>query len=617
MRILVLLFLIFGISEAEINRGMRLVMEKEPKIAFLVANSQYRQSQFFRDLKNPKNDVQAIAKKLKKLGFRVMTGYNLSDIALQKKLKRFYSFLKRAENGVGLFYYAGHGIEVGGVNYLIPSDINVEEAEYVPYRATPLNPIIEKMEKTGKRLNIAVLDACRENPFESRGGIHKGGLASFSASGTFIAYSAESGKMASDGKGKFSPFAKAFLKHIEKPQKIEEFFKDVRRDVRVETHKNQTPATYNLIDGDFYFVLPKNSRETSYFPQKVSNYSKPKKHRLYISTTPNNARVRIMNINPKYRDGIDLGTDKALVEVTKSGYRKYLKWHRNLKDNAVLDIRLERKKHYDNNNWHLAINKWSDRFDLGLPRSKEELKKVRGIFSSGRGYEKGYAKRHPNKDISYYYFANIVWNRITYIPKEIGNMTNLKELDLHCHQIKEIPKEIGNLTKLTYFEIYDGGQIEKIPSSIGNLTNLTKLHLRLNQIKEIPPSIGNLTNLITLNLGYNQIKEIPSSIGYFTNLTYLSLNNNQIKEIPSSIGYFTNLTYLGLYDNPIKEIPTSIGNLINLKALLLTKNQIKEIPISLNRLTKLRNFFNGSSWIDSRKPSETPLQFLHRALELK
>jgi len=344
MRILVLLFLIFGISEAEINRGMRLVMEKEPKIAFLVANSKYRQSEFFRDLKNPKNDVQAIAKKLKKLGFRVMTGYNLSDIALQKKLKRFYSFLKRAENGVGLFYYAGHGIEVGGVNYLIPSDINVEEAEYVPYRATPLNPIIEKMEKTGKRLNIAVLDACRENPFESRGGIHKGGLASFSASGTFIAYSAESGKMASDGKGKFSPFAKAFLKHIEKPQKIEEFFKDVRRDVRIETHKNQTPATYNLIDGDFYFVLPKKGDDISYFPQKVSNYSESQKHRLYISITPNNARVRIMNINPKYRDGIDLGTDKALVEVTKSGYRKYLKWHRNLEDNTILDIELERKK---------------------------------------------------------------------------------------------------------------------------------------------------------------------------------------------------------------------------------------------------------------------------------
>jgi len=142
MRILILFSLVFAFLDANIDRGMRLKMENESKIALVVGNSSYSKSQYFKDLKNPKNDVLAVSKKLKKLGFRVLAGYNLSDIQLQRKLKKFYSLLEKVEDGVGLFYFAGHGIEVNGINYLIPSDINVEEAEYVPYRSTPLNPII-------------------------------------------------------------------------------------------------------------------------------------------------------------------------------------------------------------------------------------------------------------------------------------------------------------------------------------------------------------------------------------------------------------------------------------------------------------------------------------------
>jgi hypothetical protein len=339
MRIFLVLLLLFSSTSLfSLERKMRLKMKNEPKVALVVGNSSFPKSKYFADLDNPKNDVKAVAKKLRKLGFKVLEGYNLSDLELQEKLDHFYSLLKSKKEGVGLFYFAGHGIEVNGINYLIPSDISVKDVKYVPYRSTPLNPIVESMNKTGKRLNIAVLDACRENPFTSRGNNKRGGLAPFSASGTFIAYSAESGKFAEDGTGQtLSPFAKAFVKHIEKPQKIEEFFKDVRVDVYKDTDGEQTPVTQNLIRGDFYFKLPSESDFVTPEEPKISA-----KNRIYVSTTPSGARVRILNIRPKYFDGIDLKTDKALIEVTKSGYKKYLKWHRNLKDEAVISVELEK-----------------------------------------------------------------------------------------------------------------------------------------------------------------------------------------------------------------------------------------------------------------------------------
>jgi hypothetical protein len=253
--------------------------------------------------------------------------------------------------GVGLFYFAGHGIEVGGVNYLIPSDIRVSNQKYIPYKSTPLNPIIEMMNETGKRLNIAILDACRENPFTSTRNNKRGGLASFSASGTFVAYSAESGKLAEDGSGNLSPFAESFIKELDRPQTIERLFKNVRTDVHTKTGGKQTPETKNLIMGDFYFKLPEEivgssptmtkRNQTMTGTNVTSSEVKRSKHRIYVSTTPENARVRILNIKPKYVDGIDLKTNKALVEVTKSGYKKYLKWHRNLKDEAVISVELE------------------------------------------------------------------------------------------------------------------------------------------------------------------------------------------------------------------------------------------------------------------------------------
>ncbi|EJF06451.1 hypothetical protein ThvES_00014730 [Thiovulum sp. ES] len=331
-----------------LDHAMRLKMEAESKVALVVGNSEYSKSNYFDKLPNPTNDVREISRKLKSLGFAVIEGHNLSESELNRKLKMLYYKLSKSEKGVGLFYFAGHGVEFGGENYLIPSDISLDKRDGLPIFSTQLSPILSKMNATGKRLNIAIIDACRENPFveQPSRGAKIGGLVNVQASGTFVAYSAESGKVANDGTGQLSPFAKALSENIETPQSIESLFKKVRVSVKRETDEEQIPTTYSSIDGEFYFKLPSEDDLKQVQIQQVQRQNdKPvsKKNRIYVSTTPSDAKVRILNIRPKYYNGIDLKTDKALLEVSKSGYKKYLKWHRNLGDEVVLSVELERK----------------------------------------------------------------------------------------------------------------------------------------------------------------------------------------------------------------------------------------------------------------------------------
>ncbi len=195
------------------------------------------------------------------------------------------------------------------------------------------------------------------------------------------------------------------------------------------------------------------------------------------------------------------------------------------------------------------IEKWSDEFNLELPKGWVKLAKLKKIEANNKG--------------------------ITYIPQEIWYLGNLQVLNLRSNKIKEIPE------------------------SIGNLSNLQELHLWQNQIKEIPESIGNLSNLKELSLYENQIKEIPESIGNLSNLQVLGLRTNIIKEIPENIGNLSNLKELSLYENQIKEIPESIGNLSNLQKLHLNKNKIKKVPETFEKLYILKELYLDNNSLSS------------------
>ena len=193
-------------------------------------------------------------------------------------------------------------------------------------------------------------------------------------------------------------------------------------------------------------------------------------------------------------------------------------------------------------------------------------------------------------------------NKLTTVPAEISNLTNLTSLDLYSNQVTTLPSEIGNLTKLTKLEI-GNNQMTSLPAKIGNLTQLTNLSLHSNQITTLPAEIGNLTQLTNLTLSNNQITNLPAEIGNLTNLTYLNLISNQLTNLLSEIGNLTNLTDLWLTSNQITSVPAEIGNLTNLIWLSLADNQITSVPAEIGNLSNLTDL-----WLYSNQLTSVPAE---------
>ncbi|HYJ91531.1 MAG TPA: caspase family protein [Pyrinomonadaceae bacterium] len=223
------------------------------RVALVIGNADYIKA---RTLANPANDATDMAKTLNDLGFTVINGTNLNLKQMNDKVREFGDTL-RASGGVGLFYYAGHGIQVGGKNYLIPVDAEIPREDEIDFNALNLDLVLRKMATANNGLNIVILDACRNNPFArswSRGE-DEGGLAQISApTGTFIAYSTSPDRTASDGSGRNGLYTTELLKVIRQPAlKIEEAFKQVTIAVDRASSGKQVPWTSSSLRGDFYF----------------------------------------------------------------------------------------------------------------------------------------------------------------------------------------------------------------------------------------------------------------------------------------------------------------------------------------------------------------------------
>ncbi len=238
----------------------QLTAEKPPvsnkRTALVIGNANYQTA---RTLANPVNDATDMAAALKELGFDVISGTDLTLRQMREKVREFGDKLK-ANGGVGLFYYAGHGVQVKGTNYLIPVDADIAREDEIEDSAYSLDSLFGKVATANNGLNIVILDACRNNPFArswSRS-LDAGGLAQVNApTGTIIAYATEVNKTASDGPGRNGVYTGEFLKAMKRPYvKIEETFKDVLRAVRESSKGNQTPWLSTSISGDFFFVPP-------------------------------------------------------------------------------------------------------------------------------------------------------------------------------------------------------------------------------------------------------------------------------------------------------------------------------------------------------------------------
>jgi formylglycine-generating enzyme required for sulfatase activity len=271
------------------------------RIALVIGNSSYKTA----SLKNPVNDAMDMTKILKELGFGVTTLYNASYGEMFQAVRAFGSELSQAR--VGLFYFAGHGMQVKGRNYLIPVDADIQAEEEAAYTAIDAGLVLSKMERAGNRTNIVILDACRDNPFARSFRTSQRGLSVMDAPrGSLIVYATAPGSVAADGAGRNGIFTGAFLRHVGKPGiDVEIMLRNVRRDVMAATNNAQVPWSSSSLVESFYFVEIKEIVEK---PEKTQ-----------IETEFGAIRVGVKSAGELFVDGVRTSRLSAGATTTLEG----------------------------------------------------------------------------------------------------------------------------------------------------------------------------------------------------------------------------------------------------------------------------------------------------------
>jgi hypothetical protein len=288
-----------------------LIVEKSKRIALVIGNAAYKAS----PLANPVNDASAMAQLLGELGFEVIYKQNASQAEMKRAIREFGD--KIVKGDVALFYYAGHGAQMNGENYLIPVDAVITKEEEIEYESVNAGFALAQMASAANTLNIVILDACRNNPFARSFRSQSQGLAQIRApAGTIIAYATEPGSVAADGKGKNGLYTEELLKSMRAPGlKIEDVFKQVRVAVRKKSQGKQTPWESSSLEGDFYFVQPgDNKTQTTAgvdtadvslelkFWESIENSKDPKDFEAYLNKYPNGDFVDLANNRIKSLD---------------------------------------------------------------------------------------------------------------------------------------------------------------------------------------------------------------------------------------------------------------------------------------------------------------------------
>ena len=229
------------------DRGMA-----ERKVALVIGNSSYKSV----PLKNPQNDARDVAAALRKLGFEVIERQNLGREGFAMAVREYGDKLRGAT--VGLFYFAGHGIQVKGRNFLVPVDADIAREDEVQYRSFDVNEVLDKMDSARTAINLVVLDACRNNPFARSFKLAQTGLAQMDApTGTLIAFATAPGSVAQDGDGNNGLYTSALLKHIASAGlSVEQMFKRVRVDVVNQSKNQQVPWESSSLNREFAFAAP-------------------------------------------------------------------------------------------------------------------------------------------------------------------------------------------------------------------------------------------------------------------------------------------------------------------------------------------------------------------------
>jgi uncharacterized caspase-like protein len=233
---------------------------RAPKIALVLGNSKYKEV----PLKNPANDARAIAEALKASGFEVTLKMDAGKMDMAAAVQTYVQTLA-ARKCVGLFYYAGHGIQLAWKNYMLPVDADIDTIGDVQKQAVEVHALMEGLTKAGNPMNVVILDACRDNPFGNLKGVDHKGLSQMDApTQTLLAFATSPGNVASDGDGANGLYTENLLREIKVPEaKVEDVFKRVRLGVRRKSNGAQIPWESTSLEEDFWFLPPKDMKAQS------------------------------------------------------------------------------------------------------------------------------------------------------------------------------------------------------------------------------------------------------------------------------------------------------------------------------------------------------------------
>ncbi len=359
------------------------------RVALVIGNSRYASA----PLKNPVNDASDMAAKLRELGFQVILLTNAGQRDMERGIRDFGNRLQSAD--IRLFYYAGHGMQIQGANYLVPVDSEVYAEDDVKYESVDAGRVLDTMRRSTGGVNVMILDACRNNPFARSFRSAARGLKRMDAPiGTLLVYATSPESVAADGQGRNGIFTKYLLRHLgTRGMALDDIMRRVRKDVVSETGQRQIPWTSSSLVDEVFLTqgtmvadgsprppasadgrasvkiesqpsgatvyvnnaqrgrtpinviglnpgrirvrlemsgyapveqtLSVSAGETLYLPLTLSAV---RRTRLTVRPEPSDATVRILNIQARYRSGIELSPGRYQVEVSRQGYATFQRW---------------------------------------------------------------------------------------------------------------------------------------------------------------------------------------------------------------------------------------------------------------------------------------------------
>jgi uncharacterized caspase-like protein len=268
----------------------------EKRVALIIGNGDYADPSL--KLDNPVNDARAMERALKAAGFTTIVLLNAKRIDFYRAVARLREEIHGDPNAVGLFYYAGHGIQADGMNYLIPIDARIETDADLEANAYDAAKVLHALQEADNGTNIVILDACRDNPLPKGRGVERGLARMDAPGGTFIAYAAAPGHVAHDGlKGTNGVFTGELIKAMVRPgEPLEQVFKVVIRGVAAATNGSQHPWTEASLPGDFFFYPapatvaskpdPEQATYDAAFWQQIRNSKTASDYATYLQLFP-------------------------------------------------------------------------------------------------------------------------------------------------------------------------------------------------------------------------------------------------------------------------------------------------------------------------------------------